>query len=55
VTNLRGTFVPVPISSHTTEATSLDWKSQCLEDHSVPHYSLLIRNREYIEFETLKK
>jgi hypothetical protein len=39
-----------------TEATSLDWKSQCLENPSVFHYyGLLMRNREYIEFETLKK
>jgi hypothetical protein len=37
------------------EATSFDGKSQSLENPSVPLHGLLIRDREYIEFETWKK
>jgi hypothetical protein len=40
-----------------TEATSLDWKSQCLENPSVPLLRLADKKSRipYIEFETLKK
>jgi hypothetical protein len=40
-----------------TEATSLDWKSQCLENPSVPLLRLADKKSsiQYMELETLKK
>jgi hypothetical protein len=50
-------LVHLMVRKMTTEATSLKWKSQCLENPSVPLLRLADKKSriQYIEFETLKK